>query len=202
MSISQPHIFNVEWKFAFMEENKDTYPQSSKKEPNDNESPNENIHSLTTTIHSLSAELERVKKSLQKRKSENATLKILFYTGLLVLLVGFLYSNSVLQRAHMRSLEKNIISLEQQLSHDISQVVMNLELAIQEEKKGLKLIDGTDIFTVLDRMDYAISQLRLKKEQTVMLVNQVRLNTDEFSRLLKNRTGNPKIKVKHSKKEN
>ena len=184
-----------------MEENK-AHPRPEKKGSNINESPNENIHSLTTTIDSLSAELEGVKKSLQKRKSENTTLKILFYTGLLVLLVGFLYSNSVLQRAHMRSLEKNIISLEQQLSHDISQVVMNLELAIQEEKKGLKLIDGTDIFTVLDRMDYAISQLRLKKEQTVMLVNQVRLNADEFSRLLKNRTGNPKSEVKHSKKEN
>ena len=182
-----------------MEENKDAHPQSSKKEPNDNESPNQNVHSLATKIRSLSVELDEVRKSLQERKSENTTLKILFYTGLLVLLVGFLYSNSVLQRAHMRSLEKNIISLEQRLSSDISQVVTNLELAIQEEKKGLKLIDSTDIFTVLDRMDYAISQLRLKKEQTVMLVNQVRLNTDEFSRLLKKRAGNPKAMVKHSK---
>ena len=198
-SISQVHIFNVEWKFAFMEENKDIYPRSSKKEPNDNKSPNENIHSLTTTINSLSAELDEVRKSLQKRKSENTTLKILFYTGLFVLLVGFLYSNSVLQRAHIKSLEKNIISLEQRLSHDISQVVMNLELAIQKEKKGLKLIDDTDIFTVLDRMDYAISQLHLKKEQTVMLVNQVRLNADEFSRLLKKQTKNPKTTIKHSK---
>ena len=184
-----------------MEENKATHPRPEKKGPNINDSSSEKSHSLTKTIDSLSAELEGVKKSLQKRKNENTTLKILFYTGLFVLLVGFLYSNSILQRAHMRSLEKNIISLEQRLSHDISQVVMNLELAIQEEKKGLKLIDGTDIFTVLDRMDYAISQLRLKKEQTVMLVNQVRLNTDEFSRLLKNRTGNPKAEVKHSKNE-
>ena len=182
-----------------MEENKATHPRPEKKGPNINESSNEKNHSLTKTIDSLSAELEGMKKNLQKRKSENTTLKILFYTGLFVLLVGFLYSNSVLQRAHMRSLEKNIISLEQQLSHDISQVVMNLELAIQEEKKGLKLIDGTDIFTVLDRMDYAISQLHLKKEQTVMLVNQVRLNTDEFSRLLKKQIENPKTKVKHSK---
>ena len=182
-----------------MEENKATHPRPEKKGPNINDSSSEKSHSLTKTIDSLSAELEGVKKSLQKRKSENTTLKILFYTGLLVLLVGFLYSNSVLQRAHMRSLEKNIISLEQQLSHDISQVVMNLELAIQEEKKGLKLIDSTDIFTVLDRMDYAISQLHLKKEQTVMLVNQVRLNTDEFSRLLKKQIENPKTKVKHSK---
>ena len=94
----------------------------------------------------------------------------------------------------MRSLEKNIISLEQRLSHDISQVEMSLGLDIQGAKRGLKLIDGADIFTVLDRMDYAISQLRPKKEQTVMLLNQVRLNTDEFSRLLKNRAGSPKSK--------
>ena len=101
----------------------------------------------------------------------------------------------------MRSLEKNIISLEQRLSHDINQVKLNLELDIQRAKRGLKLIDGVDIFTLLNRMDYAISQLRPKKEQTVMLINQVRLNADEFSRLLKNRTGSPKSKTKHSKKE-
>jgi len=184
-----------------MEENKATSPRPEKKGLNINESSNEKNHSLTKTIDSLSAELEGVKKNLQKRKSENTTLKILFYTGLLVLLVGFLYSNSVLQRAHMRSLEKNIISLEQRLSHDISQVEVNLQLDIQKEKDGLKLIDGVDIFTVLNRMNYAISQLRPKKEQTVMLINQVRLNTDEFSQLLKNRAGSPKSKAKHSKKE-
>ena len=184
-----------------MEENKDTHPQSDKKELNVDQSPDEKHYSLTKSIGSLCAELEEVKKNLQKRKSENTTLKVLFYTGLLVLLVGFLYSNSVLQRAHMRSLEKNIISLEQRLSHDINQVKLNLELDIQRGKGGLKLIDGVDIFTVLNRMDYAISQLRPKKEQTVMLINQVRLNADEFSRLLKNRTGSPKSKTKHSKKE-
>ena len=184
-----------------MEENKATNPRPEKKGPNINESSDKKNHSLTKTIDSLSAELEGVKKTLQKRKRENTTLKVLFYTGLLVLLVGFLYSNSVLQRAHMRSLEKNIISLEQRLSHDINQVKMNLELDIQGAKKEVKLINGIDIFTVLNRVDYAISQLRPKKEQTVMLINQVRLSTDEFSRLLKNRTESPKSKANHSKKE-
>ena len=177
-----------------MEENKATNPRPEKKGPNINESSSEKNHSLTKTIDSLSAELEGVKKNLQKRKSENTTLKILLYTGLFVLLVGFLYSNSVLQRAHMRSLEKNIISLEQRLSHDIKQVKMNLELDIQGAKKEVKLIDGADIFTVLERMDYAISQLRPKEEQTTALVNQVRLNTDEFTQLLRNQTKGYKSK--------
>ena len=183
-----------------MEENKDPHSQSEKKELNVDQSPDEKYYSLDKSIGSLSAEMKEVKKNLQKRKRENTTLKVLFYTGLLVLLVGFLYSNSVLQRAHMRSLEKNIISLEQRLSQEINQIKVSLELNIQEEKKEVKLIDGDNIFTVLKRMDYAISQLRPKKEQTTALLNQVRLNTDEFTRLLRKNKG-PKTQVKHLKNE-
>ena len=113
-----------------MEENKETQQLEKK--------------SLTKTIDSLSAELEEVQKSLQKRKRENTTLKILFYTGLFVLLVSFLYSNSVLQRAHMRSLEKNIISLEQRLFNDISQLATNIELELQVKEKKLKLFHLKD----------------------------------------------------------
>ena len=169
-----------------MKKNKDTHPESDKKELHSDQSSDEKIFHLTKSISSLDSELEGVKKNLQKRKSENTTLRILFYTGLLVLLVGFLYSNSVLQRAHMRSLEKNIITLEQRLSHDINQTKVTLELDIKESKDEVKLIEGTDIFSVLKRMDYSISQLRPKKEQTKTLINQVRLNTDEFSNILKN----------------
>jgi hypothetical protein len=168
-----------------MEENKDPHSQSEKKELNVDQSPDEKYYSLDKSIGSLSAEMKEVKKNLQKCKRDNTTLKVLFYTGLLILLVGFLYSNSVLQRAHMRSLEKNIISLEERLSQEINQIKVSLELNIQEEKKEVKLIDGSNIFTVLKRMDYAISQLRPKKEQTTALLNQVRLNTDEFTQLLK-----------------
>jgi hypothetical protein len=169
-------------------EDKDAYQKANKKNPNFNEPPNEKTNSLTKTINSLSAELEQVKKSLQKRKRENTTLKILFYTGLLVLLVGFLYSNSVLQRAHMRSLEKNIISLEQRLSHDIDQIKINIA---QDTQKGteLKFFDGANIFKILERMDHAISKLQPKKEKIVLLINQVRLDTNEFSQLLKKSAG-------------
>jgi molecular chaperone GrpE (heat shock protein) len=97
-------------------------------------------------------------------------------------------------------MEKNIISLEQRLSHEINQVKLSLELDIQGAKKEVELIDDADIFTVLERMDYAISQLRPKKEQTTALLNQVRLNTDEFTRLLK-KNKVPKVQVKHLKSE-
>ena len=177
-----------------MKKHTDTHPEPDKKKLPSDQSSDEKIFYLTKSISSLSSELEGIKKNLQKRKSENTTLRVLFYTGLLVLLVGFLYSNSVLQRAHMRSLEKNIITLEQRLSHDINQAKVNLELDIQESKKEVKLIEGTDIFSALKRMDYAISQLRPKQEQTTTLINQVRLNTDEFTNILKNQPENLRSK--------
>ena len=177
-----------------MTKNKDTHSESDKNKINSDQSSDEKIFSLSKSINSLDSELEGIKKNLQKRKSENTTLRVLFYTGLLVLLVGFLYSNSVLQRAHMRSLEKNIITLEQRLSHDINQAKVNLELDIQKSKEEVKLIEGTDVFSVLKRMDYAISQLRPKHEQTTTLINQVRLNTDEFTNILKNQPENLRSK--------
>ena len=144
------------------------------------------IQTLTKTINRLSDELETVRKDVQKRKSENTTLKVLLYTGLVVLLVGFLYSNSVLQRAHIRSLERNIILLEQRISQDIGYIKMNLEQDIQALRKQLQPIDGSDIFKILGRMDYTISRIHPTKERTALLIKRVRLHTDEFSRALKN----------------
>ena len=93
-----------------MSENKNSDSQE-----NNNDSPEERIHLLSKSINTLFSELKMVKKSVQKRRNENTTLKVLFYTGVFVLLAGFLYSNSVLQRTHMRSLEKNFCSVEQRL---------------------------------------------------------------------------------------
>jgi len=166
----------------------------SDSQENNNASPDEKIHLLSKSINTLFSELEMIKKSVQKRRNENTTLKVLFYTGVFVLLGGFLYSNSVLQRAHMRSLEKNFFSVEQRLYQDINQTKINLELKVQRLQKQLKQIDGTDIFTILSRMDFAISQIHPTHEKTIMLINQVRLDTDEFSRLLKKKISSHKTK--------
>ena len=153
----------------------------------------EKTQSLTETISKFATELETIKESVQKRKSENTSLKVLFYTGLIVLLGGFLYSNSKLQRAHMRSLERNIISLEQRMLQDINHIKMKLELDISDLNKQMKPI-STDIFSILHRMDYAIAKIHPNNEHTATLINRVRLNTSEFSQLLKSQTNPTNIK--------
>jgi len=177
-----------------MEEKEGNEPQAGNKESNTEDSSNDKIQSLTQKINNLSAELEVAKKNVLKNKNEHATLKVLFYTGLVVLLAGFIYSNYVLQRAHMRSMERNIISAEQRVSLEMNSIKMEFEKEVKGLHKQLKSVYGTDIFTTLDRMDLAISQIHPKKERTAMLINRVRLHADEFSRKLKDQANRSKIK--------
>ena len=148
---------------------------------------NDDVESFSEMFDKLSADVETVKGHIQKRKSENTTLRVLLYTGLVVLLVGFLYSNSVLQRAHIKSLERNILSLEQRIALDMNDIKMNLEQDIENLHKQTKSNGDTDIFSILSRMDYAIAQVQLKKDRTASLINSVRLRADEFGQMLKNR---------------
>ena len=71
----------------------------------------------TPTLETFTSELETIKASIQKRKSETTTLKILFYTGLAVLLFGFVYTSQTLQRAQNQNLESTLSFLQSQVNH-------------------------------------------------------------------------------------
>lgn len=156
-------------------ENKET-------QANDSEPTTEN---LTAAVDRLSAEMETVKANVAQRKSENTTLKILFYTALVVLLGGFLYSNSVLQRAHMRSLERNITSLEQRMILEMGGIQKEMKDDLQGLHDQVKALYGADLLTTLNQMDEAISQMDPPDERAAMLINRVRLHADELSRAIK-----------------
>ena len=91
--------------------------------------------------------------------------------------------------------------MEQRIYQDINQIKINLELKVQHLQKQLKQIDGTDIFTILSHMDFAISQMHPTQEKTIMLINQVRLDTDEFSRLLREEISSHKTRKSTDKSD-
>ena len=75
------------------------------------------IEQLTESLSQIHNELSFIKTNVKKRKSEITTLKILFYTGLFVLLFGFIYTNQTLQRAQYDNLETNISTLQNRINH-------------------------------------------------------------------------------------
>ncbi|MFQ5673584.1 MAG: hypothetical protein ACE5G9_10855 [Nitrospinales bacterium] len=92
----------------------------------ENSEPKQNVQEqfdqLRSTIRSLASELETIKENIQKRKRETTTLKIMLYTGLFLLMVGFIYSNTTLQRVQLKSLEEDFQALTRQSNQDLTAV--------------------------------------------------------------------------------
>jgi len=82
--------------------------------------------------------IEKLDQEIQKRKKEYVSLKILLYAGILLLLVGGLYSNSTLQKVQLESLEKSFSSFQSKLNQDIGNIEVALFNSLQQQGKELE----------------------------------------------------------------
>ena len=141
------------------------------------------IEKLTTTLNKVSGELNTIKASIEKRKSETTTLKILFYTGLAVLLVGFIYTNQTLQRAQSRNLETNIITLQNSINHNL----LSLERKLHEKFTTHKTkTNDLDLHESIKNMNHALSALHPETQTTNALIKKVQRDSQELSKMILN----------------
>ncbi len=133
----------------------------------------ERIVNLTKTLETFSSEIESLKTSLQKRKSENTTLKILVYTGLIVLVLGSYYTNSALQRAQTESVETHMNQLQSRMNQEMVAMEKNLHGRLDNMGRRIDDISVDDAHGALDRMNSAISRLNPKDAKTAALINDV-----------------------------
>ena len=139
------------------------------------------IEKLTTTLNQVSDEINTIKASIEKRKSETTTLKILFYTGLAVLLVGFIYTNQTLQRAQSRNLETNIITLQNSINHNL----LSLERKLHEEFTTHKTkANDLDLHESIKNMNHALSALHPETQTTNALIKKVQRDSQELSNMI------------------
>jgi hypothetical protein len=154
--------------------------------PNKPETKNQ-IEKLTTTLNQVSGELNSIKASIEKRKSETTTLKILFYTGLTVLLVGFIYTNQTLQRAQSQNLEKNIITLKKNINHNL----LSLERKLHKKITTLESkTNDLDLHESIKNMNRALSALHPKTQTTNALIKKVQRDSQELSKMVLDQQSN------------
>jgi|GEM_PF-994423 len=142
----------------------------------------EQIAQLKKSVATLSSELETVKLNIQKRKTENTTLKILFYTGLIVLLLGFLYTNSTLQRAQMDSLESSIHTLQTLVNRELMSVEKNIYSQIDRLKNNAKESSRSSLQERLEIMTLALSRLQPDDLKTANLIARVKKDSMQLQR--------------------
>ena len=166
--------------------------ETKKDSPNKPKTQNE-IEKLTTTLNQVSGELNSIKASIEKRKSETTTLKILFYTGLAVLLVGFIYTNQTLQRAQSQNLETNIVSLQNSINHNL----LSLERKLHKKIKALEpKTHDLDLHDSIKNMNRALSALHPETQTTNALIKKVQRDSQELSKMVLDQQNNDSLTPK------
>ena len=136
------------------------------------------------TLENLMSEIETIRASLKKRKTDTTTLKILFYTGLAVLLLGFIYTNQTLQRAQHRNLESNISLLKGQVNQTILLLEKKLHKEILDLDTKLKGTSNTSLDDRIQNLNNALDQLEPQATSISILIKRVKRTSSELSHLV------------------
>ena len=139
------------------------------------------LKKLRKNYNQISSELNAIKSSVEKRKSETTTLKILFYTALAVLLFGFIYTNQTLQRAQYNNLQANIAALKSTADQSLLSLERKLRQEILENKSDsphLRLNKS------IQSMNRALDKLPLETKAIEKIVKKVKKDSKELVNLV------------------
>ena len=155
--------------------------QTNQDSPLESAAENE-LKQLRENYDQIFSELNAIKASVEKRKSETTTLKILFYTGLSVLLFGFIYTNQTLQRAQHHNLEANITALKNRTNQNL----LSLERKLHQE---ILANSSTDPHHRLNKsiqsMNRTLGKLSPKTKTMEKLINKVKKKSEELIYLVR-----------------
>lgn len=136
------------------------------------------------TPESIASELETIRASLKKRESDTTTLKILFYTGLAVLLFGFFYTNQTLQRAQHQSLESHVTLLQSQVSHTLLMLEKKLHEEILDLDAKFSRTSDSSINERIQIMNQALDQLEPQSTSIGILIEKVQRSSSELRQMV------------------
>ena len=139
-----------------MENEENTQPKKNSGNPPDLEA---RISDLSYSLSEISRDIEGIRESIQKNRGANVTLKVLVYTGLIVLLIGFIYTNGTLQRAQTETLESSILTLQNQVDRSLMAVQAALYGEIQRVENKLNEASRPDLMSNLDQVKQVLRNL-------------------------------------------
>ena len=139
----------------------------------------------TLPLETFVSELETIKASIQKRRSETTTLKILFYTGLAVLLFGFVYTSQTLQRAQNQNLESTLSFLQTQVNHTLLLLENKLQREIQDLEAKMNGEASPGFHKTIQNMNQALDQLEPQTTSLGILIEKVQRNSNELSQMVR-----------------
>lgn len=134
------------------------------------------------TLEKLSAQVQSLEQNLKKRKTEVTTLKVLFYTAFLVLLAGWIYSTTTLQRAQLHSMDSSIALLQKRMKVELTMTQRILYDEIQRVRTATHLARGEGLPGVLARMNDTVALVEPASEKQAELVQKIKQDSEELTK--------------------
>ena len=155
--------------------------QTNQDHPLESSAENE-LKKLRKNYNQISSELNAIKISIENRKRDITTLKILFYTALAVLLFGFIYTNQTLQRAQHNNLEVNIAALKNSTNQNLLSLERKLHQEILENSSAEP---HHRLNKSIQSMNHTLGKLSPKTKAIEKLVNKIKKNSEELIYLIR-----------------
>ena len=142
------------------------------------------LGTLKESLSQMNIELNAIKTNVKKRKSEITTLKILFYTGLFVLLFGFIYTNQTLQRAQYKNLEANISALQDHQKETFLSLEKKMHEEIIEMGGGINGNPKFKLTKTIEDMNRALNALQPENKKMDKLIRKVKKDSEELRNMV------------------
>ncbi len=145
---------------------------------------------LQTHLQSFGDELRSVSLNLEARKRETTVLKIMLYTGMVVLMVAFFYSSNALYQAQLESFQNNLNHLQNITQANIDAIERNLkgdignlkmQLGKLEREQTTFYLKEQKLSEVLRTLDEAVIPLAEKNPELAGKLQDLKQNAEELS---------------------
>ena len=167
---------------------------SSDKNRQEEDSSNENGAALS--MASLKTQIEALHGDIQTSKKQSASLKVMLYTGFIILLAGFFYSSGMFKQSQKDSVKASFHKMRNRVNHELLVIQKGLfseilRLQEQLEEASARGPAPAEVKDTIERMNALNEWLQPQGVEAQELIEEIRQNSQEFLKVYdRNTDGN------------
>ncbi len=96
-------------------------------------------NSAAVSTASLKSQIEALQADMQTSQKQNTSLKIMLFSGFIILMLGFFYSSGMFQRSQEKNLETSFYDMRNRVNHELLVIQKKLQLKFQAEEEKINL---------------------------------------------------------------
>ena len=153
---------------------------------------------LQTHIQGFGDEVRALATNMENRKRETTVLKIMLYTGVVVMMVAFFYSSNALHEAQLKSFEANLNHMQGMMQANLQAVERNFHREIRNLEEQITDLEGRQssyylkeqkLSEVVRTLNEAIEPLAKNNPQLAAKLDELNRNSEAFAHSFKDETG-------------